>query len=107
MCFEQYEDGTWVSPSHVVFPDGEHRELPGAGPYNRNTSVSGINDLGQIVGTYGLGGGIWQLNADRTISGPVSLHSAEAVNFSPEAINNFGVMAGTCHGLARDRLVSR
>jgi probable HAF family extracellular repeat protein len=93
MCFEQYEDGTWVGPSHVAFPDGEHRELPGAGLYYRNTSVWGINDFGQIVGSYELGGGIWQLNADRTISSPISLG-----NFFPKAINNFGVMAGTYGG---------
>ena len=45
-CFEQYEDGTWVVPSHVAFPDGEHRELPGAGRHDRDTGTSaGINDL--------------------------------------------------------------
>jgi probable HAF family extracellular repeat protein len=92
-CFEQYEDGTWIAPSHVAFPDGEHRELPGAGPYNRDTYISGMNDLGQIVGTYGLGGGIWQLNPDRTISGPISLGE-----FCPAAINDFGVMVGVYMG---------
>jgi probable HAF family extracellular repeat protein len=89
LCFQQYEDGTWVSPSHVAFPDEEHRELPGTGLYYRNTRVSGINDVGQIVGTHELGGGMWQLNTDRTVSGPISLGE-----FQPDAINNLGVVAG-------------
>lgn len=88
-CFEQYEDGTWVTPSYVAFPDGEHVELPGAGTYYRNTSVSGINDLGVVVGSCWSNGAIWQLNEDRTIDGPVDLGE-----FYPEAINNFGAMAG-------------
>ena len=104
-CFEQYEDGTWVVPSHVAFPDGEHIELPGVGPHHRNTYASGINDLGQIVGTYDapnpdapgemIGfGGMWQLHPDGTITGPTSLGNTWTGGFAPSAINNFGVMAG-------------
>ena len=66
-----------------IIPGLPFQELPA--PFNRNNDVWGINDVGEIVGTYEdlsdpddpdsltAFGGIWQLNPDGTISGPTSL----------------------------------
>jgi len=100
---EKDDDGNWVFPSYVIVPGLPFVEVPG--PFNRNANVQGINDAGQIVGTYEdlsdpddpdsltAFGGIWQLNLDGTISGPIGLGA-----FYPWDINNFGVMAGYSQG---------
>jgi probable HAF family extracellular repeat protein len=97
----QDSDGNWVFPSYVNWAGLGFVELPGSA--NRQTVALGINDAGTIVGTvevatddpkYPLGikgeGAVWQVNADLTVSQPVTLG-----DFRPRDINSHGVMAGT------------
>ena len=96
-------DGNWLFPAYAILSDSTVQELPGPG--TRQTEVYGINDCGQIIGGYQVPdpddpdsvmyfNGIWQLNADGTISGPTELMG----DFRPSDINNLGVMAGTYMG---------
>jgi probable HAF family extracellular repeat protein len=102
-AIEKDDDGNWVFPAYVDHPFFGFLELPA--PVNRHTEVWGINDSGVIIGAFQdysdpedpgsliAFSGIWQLNLNGTISGPISLGT-----FYPRHINNFGVMAGRCPG---------
>lgn len=99
---EKDADGNWVFPAYVDVPGMPYQELPA--PIDRKTGVSGINEDGQIIGSYqdidpddpteliGVGA-MWQLQADGSITGPTSLGE-----FFPVDINNHGVMAGRYQG---------
>lgn len=54
-----------------------------------NTFGRGCNNRGEIVGSYGDWGVLWRIAADGTLTGPIDLPW-----FSPQAINDDGVMAG-------------
>ena len=98
------EFGNWIFPGFVDVPGVGYIELPGT--FNRDTTPHAINNGGVIVGTYDdfaddpndpdgrrFASGMWQLQPDWSITGPVDLG-----NFYPDDVNNHGVMAGTVNG---------
>ena len=100
---EKDDDDNWVFPSFVDIPGQPYQELPIPDGASRYTGLEGINDNGQIIGSYGLPdpdtpgsyvgySAVWQVETDGTISGPVDL------GFYAKHINNFGVMAGHLDG---------
>ena len=92
------ENGNWNFPSWVDVPERPYQQLPYF--VDPNTEANAINDAGVIVGRLAVEdpqspsgmravGAMWMVNADGTVSDPVSLG-----DFYPEDINNSGVMAG-------------
>ncbi len=86
--------GDFVGDAYVYVPGLSYQPLPPV-----DSTALDINDLGQIVGRYWVDpneydgratvGGLWQLDAYGTISGPEYLGF-----FDPQVISNCGVMAG-------------